>query len=251
MASLVDAIPDVVALQCLARVPLSQHPTMQQVCKAWRSTMRSPELFQLRKALGTQECWLYVCTYSPDKVWQAYDPLGDKWFVLPQLPSSILGLSRFESVGYEGKLYVMGGGSDYVNVSGDKDGPAATNEAWVFDPVSRRWSSIAPMLTPRAHFACMVYEGQIVVAGGFDSSDKPIFTAEVYNPHVDVWQPFASLKEWSLVNPISTGVVLEGKMRVIHMVERMTQVYDPKTKRCVDSLLFSDDVEEILQNPAV
>lgn len=237
MASLMDALPNVVVLQCLARVPLSQHPTLQLVCKAWRSTMRSPELFQLRKALGTQECWLYVCTYSPDNIWQAYDPLGDKWFVLPRLPSSILGLSRFESVGYEGKLYVMGGGSDYVNVSGDRDGPAATNEAWVFDPVSRRWSSIAPMLTPRAHFACMVYEGQIVVAGGLDGSTKPNFTAEVYNPLVNVWEPFASLKERSLPdnlisNLISTGVVLEGKMRVIHMVGSMTQVYDPKTKRC-------------------
>lgn len=233
MAALIEALPDAVALLCLARVPLSQHPNLRLVCKAWYSVVQSPELFQVRKSVGAVEDWLYVCSYERDKIWQAYDPLYNKWTILPPLPSAVQNLAYFGSIGIDGKLFVLGGGGDYVNpATGDREGPEVTQEVWAYDPVFRRWKSMAPMLMARRNFACFVYEGRIVVAGGFTKNSKSSLTVEVYDLEVNEWQPLADLKEVSV--PMCSGVVLDGKMRVIQRAERVSQVYDSALNRWVE-----------------
>ncbi|MCO5547132.1 hypothetical protein L7F22_000574 [Adiantum nelumboides] len=206
---------DAVALQCLARVPLSSHPSMRAVNRAWRSHLYSEEFFKLRDETGCSEEWLYVSARDPDKVWQAFDPSCDRWFTLPNLPSSVKHLSNFGTAALGGKIYVIGGGSDDVDpVTGDRGDIVATNDVWVYDPIHRVWKKQAPMLMARAQFACCVLDDCIVVAGGFTSTRQFIGTAEIYNPAADSWTSIADLCQ-TMKSPCS-GAVLEGPMGMVN-----------------------------------
>ncbi|MCO5548043.1 hypothetical protein L7F22_001499 [Adiantum nelumboides] len=232
MAALIDGLPDAVALQCLARVPLSSHPCMRAVNRAWRFHLYSEEFFKLRDETGCSEEWLYVSARDPDKVWQAFDPSCDRWFTLPNLPSSVKHLSNFGTAALGGKIYVIGGGSDDVDpVTGDRGDIVATNDVWVYDPIHRVWKKQAPMLMARAQFACCVLDDCIVVAGGFTSTRQFIASAEIYNPAADSWTSIADLCQ-TMKSPCS-GAVLEGKIYVIHKEVPLTQVFEASENRWV------------------
>ncbi|KAI5073820.1 hypothetical protein GOP47_0011833 [Adiantum capillus-veneris] len=232
MAALIDGLPDAVALQCLARVPLSSHPFMRAVNRAWRSHLCSEEFYKLRDETGSSEEWLYVSARDPDNVWQAFDPSCNRWFTVPIVPSSVKHLSNFGTAALGGKIYVIGGGSDDVDpVTGDSGGIVATNEVWVYDPIHRVWKKRAPMLMARAQFACCVLDDCIVVAGGFTSTRQFIATAEIYYPADDSWKPIADLCQ--TMNSPCSGAVLEGKIYVIHKEVPLTQVFEASENKWV------------------
>lgn len=134
LSSLIEGLPDAVALGCLARVPFYLHPKLELVSHSWRAAVRSPELFKARKEVSSSEDFLCVCAFDPENLWQLYDPLRDHWITLPVLPSKIRQLANFGVVSAGGKLFVLGGGSDAVDPStGDHDGIFATNEVWSYD----------------------------------------------------------------------------------------------------------------------
>lgn len=227
MSELIEGLPDAVALRCLARVPFYLHPKLELVSRSWKAAIRSRELFKARQELGATEDLLCVCAFDPENLWQIHDPLRDLWITLPVLPSKIRHLSHFGAVSTAGKLFVLGGGSDAVDPqTGDQDGSFATNEVWSYDPIIRQWSPRASMLVPRAMFACCVLDGKIVVAGGFTSCRKSISQAEMYDPDKDVWVPIPDLHRTH--NSACSGVVIEGKLHVLHRGLSTVQVLDGK-----------------------
>lgn len=54
-----------------------------------------------------------------------------------------------------GRIYIVGG----------NDGTSFLNTCEAYDPVSDKWSEIAPMCTARAGIGCAVQDGIIYVAG--------------------------------------------------------------------------------------
>ncbi|KDO68683.1 hypothetical protein CISIN_1g019186mg [Citrus sinensis] len=197
MSELIEGLPDAVALRCLARVPFFLHPKLELVSRSWRAAIRSPELFKARQEVGSSENLLCVCAFDPENLWQLYDPLRDLWITLPVLPSKIRHLAHFGVVSTAGKLFVLGGGSDAVDpLTGDQDGSFATNEVWSYDPVTR----------------------------GFTSCRKSISQAEMYDPEKDVWVPIPDLHRTH--NSACTGVVIGGKVHVLHKGLSTVQVLD-------------------------
>ncbi|CAI9107805.1 OLC1v1007264C1 [Oldenlandia corymbosa var. corymbosa] len=225
MSGLIEGLPDAVAMRCLARVPFHLHPKLQLVSRSWRDAFRSTELFKAREEVNSCEEFLCVCAFEPDNLWQLYDPLHDLWITLPTLPSTIRHLAHFGVVSTARKLFVLGGGSDAVDPqTGDQDGSFATNEVWSYNPVSRAWKQCAPMLVPRAMFACCVFDGKIVVAGGFTSCRKSISKAEIYDPEKDVWVSIPDLHYTH--NSACSGVVIGGKVHVMHKGLSAVQVLE-------------------------
>lgn len=215
MSGLIEGLPDAVALRCLAFVPYHLYPKLEILSHTWRDALRSCELFKARQDIGSSEELLCVCAYEPENLWQLYDHVNDLWITIPVLPSRIRHLSNFGVVSTAGKLFVLGGGSGAVDpLTGDHDGNFATNEVWSYDPVLRKWAQCAPMLVPRAMFACCVLNGKIVVAGGFISSRKSTARAEVYDPLIDQWLPIQDLPHTH--NSACLGVVIGDKMHVMH-----------------------------------
>ncbi|XP_043693863.1 F-box/kelch-repeat protein SKIP30-like [Telopea speciosissima] len=225
MSGLIEGLPDAVALQCLARVPFYLYPNLKLVCRSWRATIRSPELFKVRREVGALEEFLCVCAFEPEKSWQLYDPLRDLWLTLPVLPSEIRHLAHFGVVSTAGKLFVLGGGSDDVDpLTGDHYGIFATDEVWSYDPILQHWDQRASMLVPRAMFACCVLEGKIIVVGGFTSWRRSIAKAEIYDPETDVWVPILDLPHTH--NSACSGVMIGGKLHVLHKGLSTVQVME-------------------------
>lgn len=215
MSELINGLPDAVSLRCLARIPYYLHPKLELVSHSWRDALRSHELFRARLEVGSSEDLLCVCAYDPENLWQLYDPIRDLWITFPVFPTKIRHLAHFGVVSAAGKLFVLGGGSDAVDfLTGDHDGSFATNEVWSYDPVIRKWAPCASMHVPRSMFACCVLDGKIVVAGGFSSCRKSICQAEIYDLEKDTWVMLPDLHHSH--NSVCTGVVIDGKMHVLH-----------------------------------
>lgn len=215
MCGLIEGLPDAVAIRCLARVPFFDHPKLRLVCRTWNQALRSSELFQARHEVSCTEDFLCALAFDPENVWQLYDPRRDKWFTLPKMPSQIRHLARFGAASVSGKLFVLGGGSDRVDpLTGDHDGIFATTDVWAFDLRTSLWAQRAPMLVPRAMFACCTINNRIVVAGGFTSFRKSISKAEVYDPDTDSWAPLPDL---GLAHTsVCSGIVIKGRMHVLY-----------------------------------
>ncbi|CAN1246706.1 F-box/kelch-repeat protein SKIP30 [Linum grandiflorum] len=147
MSELIEGLPDSVAIRCLARVPFYQFPKLESVSRSWQAAIRGSELYKARQEVGSTEELLCVCAFDPENIWQLYDPLRELWITLPILPSKVRNLAQFGAVSVSGKLYVLGGNSDAVDLlTGDQDGSFATNEVWAYDPILRQWARRAPML---------------------------------------------------------------------------------------------------------
>ncbi|XAR58560.1 hypothetical protein NMG60_11014001 [Bertholletia excelsa] len=225
MSVMIEGLPDAVVVRCLAWIPLYLHPKLELVSRSWRAAVHSPELFKARQEVNSSEDFLCVCAFDPENLWQLYNPRCDLWITLPVLPSKVRHLAHFGVVSTTGKLFVLGGSSDAVDpVTGDHDGSFATNEVWSYDPVSRQWDPQAPMLVPRAMFACCVLEGKIIVAGGFTSCRKSISKAEIYDPEKDSWVSIPDLHHTH--NTACSGVVIAGKVHVLHKGLSTVQVLD-------------------------
>ncbi|KAJ7296810.1 hypothetical protein O6H91_01G074200 [Diphasiastrum complanatum] len=234
MASvIIPGIPNDLALHCLARLPLASHKHARAVCRAWRSALLANDLYQVRSREGLSEQWLYVCTFGP--VWQAYDPLSQRWHSLPPLPSAVPCLAAFGVAAASRSVFVMGGESQAVNpATGEWDGVPVSSEVWAWDPRRGQWLQKASMPVAKKKFACCVVEGKIVVAGGMvadvggSSSLKPSACVQIYDPEEDSWSYGAELRAGE---GAVWGVMLQRKMHVMHPKLRKAEVFYPSQNR--------------------
>ncbi|GJX11276.1 F-box/kelch-repeat protein SKIP30 [Tanacetum coccineum] len=108
-------------------------------------------------------------------------------------------------------------------VASDQDG-TLKNEVWAYDPIFRKWAQRGPMIVPRASFACCVWNGKILVAGGFTESEKLTSKAEMYDPDTDTWDPIPDLEHTR--DSACIGFVIDGAVHVVNTVLKEVQVLE-------------------------
>ncbi|PHT65871.1 hypothetical protein T459_30296 [Capsicum annuum] len=141
-SQLIPNLPDVIALQCLARIPHSHHPKLFLISKSWRSTLNSSALYNTQSLLRTTETFLYlnlcinftfhwytlishklfpVCSMPVKSIRSDFAVLGSKIYVIgrsiSEIPSNNMWVFLLMRIGREfvttgvvnGKIYVMGG----------------------------------------------------------------------------------------------------------------------------------------------
>jgi N-acetylneuraminic acid mutarotase len=87
----------------------------------------------------------------------------------------------------DGRVLVVGGWDGSSGTSA-----LATGE--IYDPAADTWSSVASMADARQfHTATLLQNGDVLVAGGWDSSGTPLASAELYDSATDSWSPAASM----------------------------------------------------------
>ncbi|KAH7285472.1 hypothetical protein KP509_33G029800 [Ceratopteris richardii] len=227
-AQLIPGIPDELAVSILARVPRCFHSSIRGVCRRWRETVMSSELYEIRKELGVTEEWLYVLVRDEEEnlFWHALDPVSGKWQRIPPMPDmlpedEIIPMSASSSYGWWGlsshkvKELLRGlfgrkdspdkspfcgcaagsvGGCLYV--LGGFSRASAMRSVWLYDPRVNAWKEVAAMGTPRAYCKTALLHGKLYAIGGVNRGHAgltPLQSAEVYEPAANTWTPIPSM----------------------------------------------------------
>lgn len=227
-ARLIPSLPDEISIQILARVPRIYYLKMKLVCRAWKETMTSVELFNVRKELKTTEEWLYLLTKAGnDKfLWYALDPVSRRWLRLPTMPSSAseddswkisTGLRVWSMVGSSIKIAdvirgwlgrkdrldrmsfcgcAIGAVGGCLYVLGGFSKASAMRSVWRYNPILNDWSEVSPMSTSRAYCKTGILNNKLYVVGGV-TRDRggltPLESAEVFDPRTEEWSQIPSM----------------------------------------------------------
>ncbi|XP_028755109.1 F-box/kelch-repeat protein SKIP6 [Neltuma alba] len=224
--SLIPSLPDDVALNCLARVPRSQHVSLSLVSKSIRSVLSSPLFFNTRSLLHCTQHVLYLTLRSHD----SSGPL--QWFSLhqnthnssrrnilvpiPPMPSTSVG-SAYTVLGHD--IYVIGGSVHDV----------PSQHVWILDCRFNKWRPGPNMRVGREFAAAGVVDGKIYVIGGCvaDTWARSTNWAEVLDPVTGRWDtvpsPVEVREKW-----MHASTVVDGK--VYAMADRGGVVYDTRNK---------------------
>lgn len=264
---LIPNLPDEISIHIFARLPRICYFNMRLVARNWKAAMTSPELFHLRKELGTTEEWLYLLTkFEDDKLlWLALDPLSKKWQKLPPI------LNVFHQEESEKGLYrllmrnMVGQSSNFTNLvrgwvgrkresgllpfigcaTGTANGclyvlggfskACAMRCVWRYDPIMNVWSEVAPMSTGRAYCKTSILNKKLYVVGGVSRSHgglSPLQSAEVFDPCTGKWSELPSMP-FSKVQ-VAPAAVLANMLKPI--ASGMTSY---KGRLCVPQSLYS------------
>lgn len=170
-----------------------------------------------------------------------YDPITTKTTKLESIPNCI---SNFTAEVINGKIYLMGG----LSPNGSHD--YSIENGVVFDPITNKWTKLAPMPTVRDTVKTAVIDGKIYAIGGYvtkyDTGTKVNNSTEVYDP---------STNQWSSLSPMETkretGFQVEVINEKIYVVggnhESSMEVYSVESTKQSNQLKVVLEQKEKLQ----
>jgi N-acetylneuraminic acid mutarotase len=129
---------------------------------------------------------------------EVYDIKNKTWSSAASLPRK---MDHVGAAVYNGKLYVVGGTSDYIR----------SNKLFIYDPVSDKWTQGKPMPTARSALTTQVIDGILYAIGGQDFNGLQVNTSEAYDPKTDTWTSKAPMP--TARHHLTSGVV-DGKLYV-------------------------------------
>ncbi|TVU37276.1 hypothetical protein EJB05_10582, partial [Eragrostis curvula] len=216
--SLIPALPDDLAVHCIALLPRAAHPALALVSRAFHSLLcRHPEpLLAARRRLRLSDSHILLSLRPSSSTSLLFFLLlpHPGWPPLP-LPSPPIPVSSSSSVAADGsRLFLIGGSVDGV--------PAASVQ--ILDLRTRSWSVGPRLSSPREFAAAVVQSGVLFVAGGCVPSSP--FWAEA----LDLSSP--SAKWHTIASPVHLRekwmhgwASLDGK--VLGVADRGGLAYDP------------------------
>ncbi|KAJ4824861.1 hypothetical protein Tsubulata_025232 [Turnera subulata] len=225
---LIPGLPDEVSIQILARVPRIYYLKMKLVCQAWKETIMSTQLFNVRKELRVTEEWLYLLTKAGDDklLWYALDPVSKRWIRLPTMPSSVFeddsrkvsaGLRVWNMLGSGIKIAdavrawlgrkdrldrmsycgcAIGAVDGCLYVLGGFSKASAMRSVWRYNPILNVWNEVSPMSTGRAYCKTGILNNKLYVVGGVNRDRgglTPLESAEVFDPDTGMWSQIPNM----------------------------------------------------------
>jgi len=152
---------------------------------------------------------------------EVYDTASDIWRQAAPMP---LPIHHAGVAAANGRIYVTGGYDDMGKmVRAEPD----NSRAWVYDPQTDTWSSIADLPAPRAGHAMVTVGDKLYLVGGTGSGAAEVWT---YDPATDIWNthsaPMSTLREHV------PAIVVDGHIYVIggrwnDVSTPAVEVYDP------------------------
>ena len=182
-------------------------------------TSLAPMLFRLRQmSVAAIDGKLYVAGGTADALQrnvdtlQVYDP-SSGWELKAPMPTAHAAMGAGV---IDGKLYVPGG------TVGSFDDAQAVGTLAVYDPVSDRWSTLAPMPRVKARAAVAVINRKLYVIGGaveiFGPAEAMVYG---YDPDTDTWTEQTPI----LTARYGMGVgVIDGRLHVVGGYEGIIHV---------------------------
>jgi Glucodextranase, domain B/Kelch motif len=168
---------------------------------------------------------------------EIYDPATGTWSATGSMNATRTGGAALTSLA-DGRALITGGMADYQTTNAHFH-VLATAE--LYDPKTGKWSMTTPMNEARyGHAAGLLANGQVLVAGGKDSSANWLFSAEIFDPVKSKWTAVGSMPYESRYN-YTAALLTNGQIsltvggadyawEITNAWEVSKEVYDPATK---------------------
>ena len=108
-----------------------------------------------------------------------------RWSAIARMPEA---LNHMSAVGYQGKLYVVGGYASPGDTSTD-----AVRGFWRYDPSARRWQAMPDAPVPRAAAGAAVLGHRLYVMGGRNDASAALSSMAVFDFDTGRWSLGPSL----------------------------------------------------------
>lgn len=224
---IMEGLPDHLALECLARVPLS---SMRGVCKEWQRVIYEPHFQYLRALNGASQLdWVYTLVQSADNTfkWRAFDPYSSRWHDLPAPPHPMeFQVFNPDCIGVSYSVQCASTATKLVMVSAlkaRKDGhPRMTLEPalehpYIFDTRTCTWKQGSPLSVPRKWCVCGMSGQSLYVASGSGKEwDRELSkSVEAYNLVEDKWENRRGLSTSKFSGEAMSAVTSNGKLHFV------------------------------------
>ncbi|WZY67841.1 hypothetical protein YC2023_000081 [Brassica napus] len=214
------SLPDVIILNCLARVSKSYYPKLSLVSKTFRSLILSIELNHARFYHKTNESSFHICLQLPDR------PRPSYWFtLLINLETKKSTLAQVPSI-YAPKapsIMLTVGSQVYALRQFYHPSPVMI----VRNIENLLWRKAPNLTVPRSNPGACVLDGKIYVVGGCTANDC---WGEVFDTKTQTWEPLPDPgTELRFSRVIRKLQIFQGKIYVRSNDEK-DSVYDPKKR---------------------
>ena len=166
----------------------------------------------------------FKCITSIEK----YSDFSIAWEIIAHLPDERVDFCVSSYMGY---AYVLGGCFQQETI----------NSCLMFNPGDCSWKEVAEMNETRCYASCTVFEGKIVVSGGFNI--ETLNTVEAYDHVANTWTNMPNMVEERYNHK---SVAVKTKLFVVGGNNKTCEVYDSISKKFV--LLKSPDYRFINYN---
>ncbi|KAK1271399.1 F-box/kelch-repeat protein [Acorus gramineus] len=194
---------DDLALLILARLPLSDHPSLRLVSRRHRRLVSSGALYPLRRSLGLRGDPSVFLLAGGEPRWRSFDPRSrSPPRVLPVLPSDTCFASGDkESICAGTHLLVFG--KEIAGLA-----------VWRYELVPDRWARGPVMSDPRCLFGSANCGSFACVAGGIGEGPRleVLNSVEMYCPETRSWTP---LPRMTKRRKLCSGCFMDGRFYVI------------------------------------
>ena len=131
--------------------------------------------------------------------------------------------TRFCACAFMHNIFIIGG-MPYYNI----------NSCLTFGTKDNKWKKVQRMNEARIDAACTVFEGRVVVSGGYNGEQDSLNTVEVYDHIADTWTCLPSMNETRYRH---SSVAIKNKLLVIGSISgtgrKTCEVFDSTSKQFV------------------
>jgi hypothetical protein len=130
------------------------------------------------------------------------------------------------------QIAILLGNNKVLVAGGTNNGSTPLKTAELYDPDTNTWSSTGSMIVARrGHTATLMWDGKILVTGGFDGTIETA-TAEIYDPAAGTWSatgPMGRGRKYHTASRLVDGKVLIAGGIVATNIgnARIAEIYDP------------------------
>lgn len=161
--------------------------------------------------------------YGATPAFEVFDPATNTWATAAPMP---VALHHAGLVGVGDLLYLIGGYDDIGKMVRAEPDIAS---AWVYDPATDTWSSIADMPAPRAAQAVVELDGKIYALAGTGTGAQDVW---IYDPATDTWDSTTAKAKLPTVREHVSAFVIDGKIYVVggrwkNVNTPVVEIYDP------------------------
>ncbi|XP_009102975.1 putative F-box/kelch-repeat protein At1g27420 isoform X2 [Brassica rapa] len=221
---IIPGLTDDVAALCLSRIPRSNFRLLSQVCRRWKTFLRSEHFTAVRKLTGRME--EFMCVLMEDKpgtsvYWEVFDSSGNKLGPIPNIPDPGPLKWGYGVTVLNEKILFIGG------FTGNIGTPHASPDVYEFSPATNSWRKLGDMNIPRYSFSLAEVDGLLYVVQGFSNDGYCLFNTEVYNPKTNQWR---LMDGPNIQVAIGFAFSFKSKLYVLDNGTATIDMYDTKTK---------------------